>query len=67
MRATAGYKAQTYREVNVSGIADDRPVSDDFIAGFAMASVGEEPSSLFGWAVDRIPLTTAATVTLYTD
>lgn len=63
----SGYRGRAYREVVIENIADDRPVSDDLLAGFAMASVGENPSSLFGWSVHRWPMTTTATVTLNTD
>lgn len=53
--------------VNVHRIADDRPVTDDLLAGFAMAKAGEDPSSLFGWTVRRYPDERAAVVSLHTD
>lgn len=67
MNVQSTYQGQTYREVTIENIADDRPVSDDLLAGFAMASIGENPSSLYGWSVTRWPMTTTATVTLNTD
>lgn len=44
-------KGRTIIDVHVGGIAADRPVSNDLIAGFAMHAAGENPSSLFGWTV----------------
>jgi hypothetical protein len=68
MRAELRHKGQTVKVIAVSGIAADRPVSDDLILGFAMATVGENPSSLFGWNVKRFEGETnsTATVELYT-
>jgi hypothetical protein len=65
-------KDQTHRGfghilVTIDNIAADRPVSDDMLAGFAMASVGENPSSLFGWAVSRSTEFPFAVVRLNTD
>jgi hypothetical protein len=67
MKVQSTYRGRTYKEVTIEGIADDRPVSDDLLAGFAMASIGENPSSLFGWSVTRPSMTTTAVVTLNTD
>jgi hypothetical protein len=67
MKASRGHRGHTYVEVIVTDIAEDRAVSDDLLAGFAMATIGENPSSLFGWSVTRWPLTTTATVQLNTD
>lgn len=61
-------KGRTITDVHVSGIASDRPVSNDVIAGFAMQGAGENPSSLFGWTVKTYgePVS-GAVVTLHTD
>ena len=55
------------KRVRVSGLTADRPVSDDLIVGFAMASARETPSGLYGWSVSRGEDGTTATVSLYTD
>lgn len=55
------------KRVRVSGLTEDRPVSDDLIAGFAMAKAGETPGSLYGWRVSRGEDGTTATVSLHTD
>jgi hypothetical protein len=60
-------KARTFKSAMVVNIAEDRPVSDDLLAGFVMASLGENPSSLFGWDVHRSNDGTMAVVTLNTD
>lgn len=59
-----GYATTT---VTVENIADDRPVSDDLIAGYAMRGCLENPSSLFGWSVRRYPDEKCAVVSLHTD
>lgn len=64
---TGSSKARTVTIVKIDGIAADRPVSDDLIAGFAMASTGENPSSLYGWTVKRSDSGTEAFVHLHTD
>ena len=67
MKVQGTYRGRTYKEVTVT-LAEDRPVSDDLIIGWAMAQVGETPSSLFGWSISRpsqYPL--MAVVTLNTD
>lgn len=61
------HKGGATTTVNVHHIADDRPVTDDLLAGFAMASAHEDPSSLFGWSVRRYPDEKAAVVQLHTD
>jgi hypothetical protein len=55
------------KRVRIDGIAADRPVSDDLLAGFAMKGAGEDPSSLYGWHVSRSEDGKAALVSLYTD
>lgn len=68
MQAELRHKGSTVKVVSVWGIAADRMASDDLIAGFAMATVGEDPSSLMGVKVYRYAETpSVATVELYTD
>jgi hypothetical protein len=55
------------RQVTIHHNFEDRPVSDDLIAGWAMAQVGEDPSRLFGWRVSRVESQSVAVVTMYTD
>lgn len=59
-----GHSTKTVRIVN---IADDRPVSDDLLKGFAMKAANEDPSSLFGTEVIRDHEARSATVRLHTD
>ena len=67
MKVQSTYRGRTYKEVTVT-LAEDRPVSDDLIIGWAMAQVGETPSSLFGWSVNRpVQYPLMAVVTLNTD
>lgn len=69
MRAELRHKSTSHKVVSVWDIQPDRPVSDDLILGFAMATAGENPSSLFGWEVKRFEgeTNTTATVVLNTD
>lgn len=58
--------------VHVSGISEDRQVSDDVIAGFAMHAAKETPNRLFGWTVrtygtDSLGYVHGATVELHRD
>jgi hypothetical protein len=66
MKAIVGSVQTGRRVVQIIGIAPDRPVSDDFIAGFAYASARETPAMGYGSAVTRTSSTTAS-VTIYTD
>jgi len=52
--------------VTIAGIAEDRPVHNNLLIGFAMHAAGEDPSSLFGWACIQHDNGTA-TVRLNTD
>lgn len=65
MRVDAQHRTFATKTVVIVHNFADRPVSDDLIAGWAMAKAGEEPSSLFGWVVKRNE--TGAVVLLYTD
>jgi hypothetical protein len=56
-----------HRLVTVVGITADRPVSDDFIKGFACAHAGESPQRLFGMGISRFEDGTGAVVRLDTD
>lgn len=58
---------RTQKQVTVSHDFKDRPVSDDLIAGWAMATVGETPESLFDFRVSRVEDQNIAVVTFYTD
>jgi len=60
-------KNRTYTEVVIERIADDRPVSDELLIGFAMQAAGENPSSLFGWSIQFWGVEPVCTVTLNTD
>lgn len=64
-------KSTATTRVHIDRFASDRPVSDDLIAGFAMAAARETPSSLFGWHVCRFTgdngETVSAVVALHTD
>lgn len=53
--------------VVVVRLAADRPVSDDLIAGWAMAQISESPSTLYGWSVSRTEDGEHAYVRLNTD
>lgn len=67
IRANARPSGRAHKQLVVENIADDRPVSDELLAGFVMASCDENPSSLFGWSVIRYPDENAAVVTLNID
>lgn len=60
-------KGRATTVVTIANIASDRPVSDQLLIGFAMASANENPSSLFGWACMQHPESKSATVQLHTD
>ncbi len=62
-------KGRTVTDVHVSGIAEDRQVSEDFIKGFACHAAGENPSSLFGMSIKPYGegWVQGAIVTLHTD
>lgn len=62
-------QGRTVKVVHVSGIKEDRQVSEDFIKGFACHAAGEEPSSLFGMSIETYGegWVQGATVTLHTD
>lgn len=67
MYVQSTYRGRTYKEVTFT-LIEGLSVSDDLLVGFAMKTVGETPSSLFGWSVSRpsqYPL--MAVVTLNTD
>lgn len=72
MNVTSTRRTGSRKIVEIDGIPADRQVTDDLYVGFAMATVGETPSSLFGWHVCRWTdptgyRTTAVTVTLHTE
>lgn len=67
MKATTVTRNLTNITVTVELPSESRPVSDDLIVGFAMASVNETPDSLFGWSVSRSDEFPFATVALNTD
>lgn len=59
-------RGRTTTVVTIANIAEDRPVSDHLVIGFAMHAAGENPSSLYGWACIQHGNGTA-TVQLHTD
>lgn len=67
MRIQSVQKSSTYTEVVIEAVPDDRPVTDDMLVGFAMHAAGENPSSLFGWAVQFWGVDPVVTVQLFTD
>lgn len=53
MKVQSTYRGRTYKEVTVELAPDRADIPDALIIGWAMAQVGETPSSLFGWSVSR--------------
>lgn len=62
---TGGIPSKFVRITHIDPVS--RPVSDDFLAGFAVKAANETPSSLYGWSVSRSEDGTSATVRLATD
>ncbi len=65
MKVQNTYRGRTYKEVTIENVPEGTP--DDILVGYAMRVTDESPSSLFGWHVTYVPMTTTAVVTLNTD